>query len=186
MKKTIKVTLVMVAAMLLTVSTNAQMTKGGWLVGASSNLGFSSGKVDKDQKDAQSNFNLSPAVGYFVMDNLAVGAAINFGSEKQGDVKNSSFSFGPFARYYFPMKVYGQLSYDIGSIKYDDGTNSATDKTSALTIAAGYAWMLNDNISLSPSLAYSATTYEPDGAPDKFKGSSFGLNVAFELYFGGK
>ncbi|CAN5488294.1 hypothetical protein BH11BAC2_BH11BAC2_01600 [soil metagenome] len=187
MKRTMKVILTMAAALLLSVNTYAQTEQGHWLVGASSNLGFSSGKVDKDQDDATTNFNITPTIGYFLIDNLAAGIALDFNSSKTGDYKSSTFGLGPFVRYYLPMKVFGQLSYAFGSSTSNDGSGSGDVKanTGDLGIAVGYAWMLNDNISLEPSIRYDLTSYKPDGADESIKGSTFGINVGFTLYFGG-
>ncbi len=188
MKKTMKTILALTAILLMSASTYAQTEKGGWLVGASSSLNFSSGKADKDQDESETNLNLNPQVGYFVIDNLAVGLSIDLEMHKDAAKnKETVTAFGPFARYYFPMKIFAQAQAAFGSAKFDpDGGDSSTDKFSAITIGAGYAWMLNDNISIEPSLSYSATSYKPDGADESAKGSSFGINVGFALYFGAK
>ncbi len=78
---------------------NAQTGEGGWLVGASSNLGFSSTSFD-GVDDNSNSFNLNGRAGYFFMENLAGGLAIGFANTKLGDNKTTSTSIGPFARYY--------------------------------------------------------------------------------------
>ncbi|MEP5610740.1 MAG: hypothetical protein ABJP45_00750, partial [Cyclobacteriaceae bacterium] len=78
---------------------NAQTGEGGWLVGASSNLGFSSTSID-GASDNVSNFNLAGRAGYFLMENLAAGLTLGFSNTKQGDNKTTITSIGPFARYY--------------------------------------------------------------------------------------
>jgi len=139
---------------------NAQTEKGGWLVGASSNLGFNS--VDYGAGSV-SVFNLDAKAGNFLMDNLAVGLNIGYNSFDG----NSSSSLGIFARYYIN-----------GGIFVGAGYNSLSDSRGGeLPLELGYAYFMKDNIALEPSLNYEKGMGNNDGY------SSIGLNVGFSLYF---
>ena len=75
--------------------------------------------------------------GYFIMDKLAVGAAINFFSFDG----NSDTNLGLLARYYVMDNLFGQASYTV------------TDPT-LFAISAGYNWFLTDNVSFEPTFTY--------------------------------
>ncbi len=109
---------------------NAQFNKGKILLGLSTSnlynlfsdysggtsnlmqLGFTTMKYKSDETDGESEkartFNLSPRVGYFIVDNLAAGLDINFAlmSFGSGDNKESVtvLGIGPFLKYYMPLK----------------------------------------------------------------------------------
>jgi sRNA-binding regulator protein Hfq len=109
---------------------------------------FSSVKVKSDDPNFQDNdpdkvsaFNLSPKVGYMVIDNLVVGLEFNFGTsttnrtyEEEGvqypsrgnsEYKNSVVLVGPFIRYYFPV---GQV---LPFVEVNTGFGSNNVKSSA-------------------------------------------------------
>jgi hypothetical protein len=104
---------------------NAQTQKGGFLVGLYSDmfdLGYTTMKYEYNTYENDTkyfNFNLSPKVGYFVIDNLAVGIDLDFGFTLFNDRNNTTtISAGPFARYYIPTsKVlpFLELGGSIGS-----------------------------------------------------------------------
>jgi len=141
----------------------AQTGKGRVFVGVSSTygmagtgsdlmtLGFSSTKnksdtYDDDDPSKTTSFNVLPKVGYFVIDNLAVGLDVNIATstEKDGDYKTTQtlLSAGPFVRYYIPSEKvwpFAELGGSLGSIKYKYGSGSSDseNKSSANSIWGG-------------------------------------------------
>jgi len=91
-------------------SSFAQTGKGKILITAASDLTFPSMKMkfeyDRENiSDWQSTeFNLTPSLGYIIIDNLALGLSLNFESYKDSnddyDYKTNSFMVEPVARYY--------------------------------------------------------------------------------------
>lgn len=93
---------------------NAQINKGGFKVGLSSDifdLGYTKMKVNFDAGSEFStkhfNFNLAPKVSYFVIDKLEVGLDINFGLtmnyfDEDSFNRITTINAGPFVRYYIP------------------------------------------------------------------------------------
>ncbi|MEP1094721.1 MAG: hypothetical protein ABJG78_06395 [Cyclobacteriaceae bacterium] len=153
---------------------SAQTEQGGWLLGASTNLGFTSTSVD-GADDNFTTFNLDTRVGYFLMDNLAAGLDLSFQNEKQGDDKFSATVIGPFARYYFGGTFFVGAGYGAASAKNDDDD---TVKGGLLSLEAGYPIWFGDNVALEPSLNYGI------GSGDILEDTSiFGLQVGFSLYF---
>ena len=184
---------------LLTVSLSAQTDAGTMLLEGSSNLNYSSLKVnsisvDGDEldddflpEDATSTLGLKVIGGYFMMDGLAVGLLIDYSSSTEGDYSSSSMTIGPIARYYIGESgMWTQLSYGIGSSSEEyDGDSEDGPSIGALGIGAGYALMLSDNVSISPSLGYSmVTATEEEGDVDvvyKAGGLVFSVGIAVHL-----
>lgn len=177
--------LLLAAAVAFGTSLMAQTDQGGWLLSGASDLGFTSGKQDNDQKDATSNFGLDVQGGYFFMDNFAAGLMIGFNSSKTGDVSSSEFGVGPFVRYYAPFKLFGQLSYKFGSSKDDDGTSDFKVKTGDFGIGVGYAAFLNDHVAIEPMLGYDLTSMKVDASgAESVSGGQFGINIGIAVYLG--
>lgn len=139
---------------------NAQTEQGGWLVGASSNLGFSS---EDYGAGSVSVFNLDVKGGYFLMDGLAAGLDVSYASFDG----NSGSAIGIFGRYFITEAIFAEAGY----------TSLSDSRGGILPIRAGYAAFLSDNVAVEPSLVYEMGM----GNNDAY--SSFGLNVGFSLYF---
>jgi outer membrane protein len=173
----------------------AQTDQGGMMVGGS--LGISSTSYEGSTTKS-SSFNFSPSFGYFISDNLAIGAGLGFGSNttKAGAVKStsSSFAFGPFARYYKftsneNFAFYGQASLMIGS-----GKSAADVKSGSTTfaISPGFSYFLNEHWGLDFQFnLLSLNVYEPnkDANDDKTTTINFGVNsfdpsIGIRYYFG--
>lgn len=188
---------------------SAQTSSGSIMVGGS--LGFGSGKSEASNSGTTvdgpklSNFNISPAVGYFIMDNIAVGLRIGYGSNKStqenylgvnGDErvdKNSNFTVSPFARYYMEMGdkagIFVDGAIDIGSGKTTTeittgGTTNSTEPTSSsfgVNIRPGVYWFVTDKIGLEGtfgSLGWNQNKTDDGANPaTETKASSFGLNL---------
>ncbi|MEO9871047.1 hypothetical protein [Ekhidna sp.] len=156
---------------------NAQTDQGGWVVGASSNLGFSSQSVDGVDENG-STFILDVKAGYFLIDNLAGGLNLGYSSIKQvgsEDALNTT-EIGLFSRYYFNGTFYAGLGFDAVSAKFGDGDSVSGTQ---INIEAGYPIFIGgETVALEPSLNYSL------GGGDLLEDSStFGVNVGFFLYF---
>ena len=186
-------------AVMLTFSLAAQTDAGTMLLEGSSNLNYSSIKVnsisvDGDEldddflpEDATSTLGLKVTGGYFLMDGLAVGLLIDYSSSTEGDYSSSSMTIGPIARYYIGESgMWTQLSYGIGSSSEEyDGDSDDGPSMSTLGIGAGYAIMLSDNIALSPSLGYAmVTAKQEEGDVDvvmKAGGLVFSVGISVHL-----
>ena len=99
------------AAIAVAATMNAQMYVGG-------SLAFTSSKNDTEGAKATTEFSIKPEVGYNLDENLAVGLALGFTSEKAGDADAmTTFEIAPYARYTFAKLdkvnffVDGEVSY---------------------------------------------------------------------------
>ena len=86
--------LISVFALALTLPAFAQPEKGSITVG---------GSLDFMSADNLSSFTLAPSVGYFITDNVELGLALKFGSDKFGDLKSSNFGAELYGRYFWSI-----------------------------------------------------------------------------------
>lgn len=84
--------------------------------------------------------SLQAGAGYFIMNNLVVGADLGYESVSG----EGTFTFRPFGRYYFRQRFFGELALLPGS--------SEPDIDTALEAGIGYVVRLNDYITLEPGL----------------------------------
>ncbi|GGH79496.1 hypothetical protein GCM10011379_48950 [Filimonas zeae] len=175
--------------MLTTAVANAQIKQGQFMAGG--NAGFSSEKV-RDNKTT--SWNISPAVGYFVVDKLAVGIEANYMHEKytwksasgpvviEGEDKSRRLGFAPFVRYYFlpaaqKVNVFAHGAYGFGSTKSNDNDS---ESFSFYRFAAGPAFFLSPSVALEANVFY--MSYKDKNDADRT--NSFGLQVGFQIHLG--
>lgn len=183
---------VLFAAFLL-VSSNAifaQVDQGQWLAGGSAGFNHSS------QGDTKhTTIMVSPDLGYFVINQLAVGLRPEFGymktKTKVGTVTTSgsstAFTLAPFVRYYFmpsgeKINVFGDASYGFGSSKVKGGSSVSGNY---YQIKAGPAIFLTPNTALEFAAYYRSwggDAYE-NAAGDR--DNNFGLSIGFQIHLGG-
>ncbi|MGG9970168.1 outer membrane beta-barrel protein [Ferruginibacter sp. SUN002] len=172
-----KVILSLAIVALATASANAQTEKGTWLLGGSAS--FASEK--QKPADAVTRVNISPAIGYFVAQDIAVGAGIDLSSVKDS---YTQFGFAPFARYYFlPIgtnaKLFVNGKFGFGSWKPKTGDSESFTNWE---LSAGPAFFLNKSIALEVALAYGSEKWKSDSDPT----NSFGLKAGFQIHLGKK
>jgi outer membrane protein len=177
----------------------AQYNQGRMLVGGSFELSTRTFKTrDGNQtttRGTQTVFNLSPRFGYFIIDNLAIGAGVGLGlvkwnSKNNGtDYNTSSISFQPFARYYLPVNVFfhGELGIGTSRTRYEDQNfNDEQRNIFNLALGAGYALFLTDNVAVEPTLMYKFSRSKYDDEDEKDTDSGLFLGVGFQIYLGNK
>ena len=150
--------------------------------------GFSSTKTG----DAKSNgFTLSPGIGYFLSENLALegGLMFNSGTTNSGQVgsldqKTTGFGVNAGVKYYwtpaskFSLSIGGNLSYM--SNKYDNGIASSTGKVIGLNIPLGLNYFVSNDFALTSTwggFGYSSNDNGGNGA-DKTDGFNLGLDFS--------
>jgi hypothetical protein len=163
---------------LVLLSSYGQTEKGTWMLGGGASTGLSF------QTDNNSfSLAISPDIGYFMSDNLAIGANLPISFYSQENYRSIGYGITPFIRYYFgpPSEfmffVTGAFGVSGWSSKYDDTTNSS----SAITGSAGVGgtYFLNESIGLEIILGY---TY--DKTKDYDPSSNIALSAGFQIYFG--
>jgi outer membrane protein len=184
-------------ALFLCLSATAQIEKGNIL--ASGSLGFASSKykeVDNGTTDYESNstyFWFMPKGGYFITDAIVVGVGLNLstGSTKYEDDDkfiSSTTAFTPFARYYLPQGYFGHIEFGPGSTSEtwkSSGSEDSKEKYNSFlwTLGVGYAFFLNDHVSVEPMVSYASTTYsDKDNTNYKEKNGVIMIQVGFSIY----
>ncbi|MBN1183396.1 MAG: outer membrane beta-barrel protein [Bacteroidales bacterium] len=178
MKRTIFSLLLTTLFLSSIVQSQAQTEKGKFIIGAGSNLEFTSisTKWDTDSgsgDDGKSrNLALNAQIGYFVLGNCAVGLEIPYIFIKEIDADeghdysyiSSSISFIPFLRIYIgnsKIKPYlhGGVGAGRGMTKYFDSGGDETKvptKILASEIGGGLGLFLNEQISIDLGIGYAS------------------------------
>ncbi len=148
----------LLAITFLVFSTNAssQITKGNWLVSGSVSFSRMQSSSEAALQFKQTNFQISPTIGYFLEDKFALGLkpSLIYGSNNIAN-SNTVFSIGPFARYYFlnPEKIFN-LFFE-GNYAY--GTISGGQKLNTYGFNAGPVLYFNSSVGLEFIFGYSVT-----------------------------
>jgi opacity protein-like surface antigen len=174
----------------------AQFNQGRMLVGGSAEFRTNTDK-SKNGGTTVTNGNLTslsiaPQFGYFIIDHVAVGAAINLGVSKwnskspnNSDRTTTSIEFQPFARYYLPIPIFFQAKFGLGTSKTSyDRNPEDTYHTTSLALSAGYAIFLTDNIALEPEVGYRTSRFKATDSNTKDIDAGLFLRIGFQLYFG--
>jgi hypothetical protein len=106
-----------------------------------------------ESKTSILDLSLNPGFGYFIIDNLVIGLNTNIGYSELGDYKAYTLGAGPFVKYYFNNGLF--VKTDFG-YTYLHGVGSNTTKIKDYTIlpGVGYAFFINQKVSIEPCLSY--------------------------------
>ena len=164
---------------------SAQTTKGNFLLAqmtsidvvgygaqSSMNLGWTTYKSKNDSGDESDpikafSINLIPRVGYFVVDNLALGLNfdIDYARSKRRDsdliYKSTLFTTGPFIRYYIPtlkLLPFAEINYSIGSSGYkwtdEIGEGEGKNQVQQFGFGIGMGFPLGEKVSFDTLVGY--------------------------------
>lgn len=141
------------AVLLAGIASNAQTEKGNVMIGAQlANIG---GTVAKGTNNTF-NLTLSPNVGWFIQDDLAIGAKVLLDAKFQKGDDPVNWGVVPFARYYFPgqgvevvrkTRVFAEAGAGVGG----SGSGGSTTTGFRGFGGVGAAYFLNTNIALETS-----------------------------------
>jgi len=191
MKKNHLLTLVIIFT---TITVFSQTDQGNILIGGSSNLGLNFGSFKTEINGSQTqgtqkvtNFNISPRIGYFVIDNLVVGISLPFSSStnklnNSKSTENSIF-ISPFTRYYFTESnikpfLQGQVGFGSSKNKFESDFSDfeSTSNLFNYEILGGVAIFINDYISFDLGINYINST-------SKFKNDNDTKNISSQFGF---
>lgn len=171
-------------ALLCTVALSAQVTdQGNFLIG--STLGFSTSDSQIDQsvdgvnesssgKNA-TQLNVAPALGYFVIDNIALGVGMDYTLNRvseagQEEDYDSDLLFGPFARFYMPlsgdMALFLETTFGFGNsvdqIDIDGETRNTSTNVFAAGVGPGFTIYSDSAIGIEAAFKYNFARSESD------------------------
>jgi len=137
---------------------NAQLTKKQWIIGGEINF-----LIRKDDMTRYTAYNLTPTIGYFILDKFAVGMRTDFSKNSLAlavlsSSNLSSNSIGPFARYYIlstsqRVNIFADAAYLYTWVKYDPNLIS-TLRSNGFNIKAGPVFFINPSIALEFTIGY--------------------------------
>ena len=138
--------------------------QGAWMIGGSAGLDIDNPKPDGFE--STTSWFLSPVLGYFIADDLAIGTGLSI-ADSGFEGSDVSFLLGPFARYYFTDPIFVQVG---GLFNLNEGGGSA------IGVSVGYSWFLNNGLAIEPALYFNS--YGNEG--DALDGTSFGLSIGIQ------
>jgi hypothetical protein len=203
-----------------TASLQAQVTKSdNFLIG--STIGFSTAQsnfeIDENNQQIEgkgtrsSQFNIAPAIGYFLTDNFAMGIGLDYTSnitrepesvlDPNSDIdrqEDSDLLFGPFARYYLPFgqdkAFFLETTFGIGSssntIRIDGVNQNISTNVLALGVGPGFSIFSSDGIGIEALAKYNwarSNTETDFGDVVTITNSytnAIDLSIGLQIYFG--
>lgn len=168
------------ATLLFTMTASAQITKGNWMVGGDGYFTNSKATNSTGVLGSSNGVGISPNIGYFFADKLAVGvrASFNYGKASGGP---SSIGFGgsPFVRYYFlkpekSVNVFVDANYGY-TVSKTEGRDSETSR--AYNLKAGPVVYFNSSVGLELTLNYSKSFN-----PNDFVYQNFYAALGFQIH----
>lgn len=121
-----------------------------------------------------SSFEIEPKAGYFVTENIAIGAKLGYGTVK--DVSDA-FTAGAFGRYYFTpvsqFSVFGQAGLDYTSIK--DKITDTKSNEFGVNVGLGLSYFLSNHFAIEATWAGLGYSVNDNGGDGANKTNSFGF-----------
>lgn len=155
---------------LLALISVAQTQKEDWLVGGNFALNTT----------RNTTISLTPAAGYFFLDNFAAGGTFQLSYSKSGDNKTTVFGFGPFARYYFlkkNLKPFVATEYIFTSNKFDNPSFSSTVNGGDFFIGPGLAAFVNQHVAIETIVGYTHSKVS-----DVPSDGGVAVRIGFQIY----
>lgn len=160
MKKKIIFTLFCIGMML---GSKAQLDKGSWMLG---------GEIGLNSARSASSFYLSPKVGYFFANKLALGLGLGYTHTSNDFFSTDIANVSPFFRAYLKLG-----NFNIFPQVHVDYSNNGDTGMLGAGGGVGLGLFLNDNVSLEGIFDYSVPDFDnTDYAPFTFR---LGLQVYF-------
>lgn len=172
----------------ITATAFTQIKKGQYLLGGSINFESIREEYSTTPGYTANNFFISPAIGYFIVDNMAGGLSLelDFYDTKSATVEihNIITTISPFLRFYFlpaPKKVnaFIDVSYIHNKKKFSSFSNPAYyERAKGYSISAGPSIFLTRQVALEFTLGYKHTLSDnSDKTKSTVINSGFGLQI---------
>lgn len=167
------------------------------------NIGFNSSSDKNTPEEKSSNFNISPKLGFFISEDLAIGGRLSFNSSKTevggtDTTDSSGFGAGAFARYYFldlgeRFKTFAE--FGAGYTSLNDKISDSKFNTIGAGLDLGINYFVTEKIALSFGLrnvlSFSTGKSDADGAEAQTNfgfgfgnvSNPFGGSAAFGILF---
>lgn len=151
-----KITFFILLALLVNI-TNAQITKGNWMLGGE--VSYSSTDYNSENFSSVKSYYLkiSPQAGFFFRDKLAAGVKAGINSEGVRVNNFTDFNIGPFVRYYFlsPENRVNLLAEGLYQYGFDKFSNANSVSKNTFSFSVGPAIYFNSVVGLEILASYS-------------------------------
>ncbi|MBS1749776.1 MAG: hypothetical protein JST63_07720 [Bacteroidetes bacterium] len=158
MKNCIFLTIVI---LFLAFDSNSQITKNNWLLSGSVSFSTQKNSSTASLQYKHTDIQISPSIGYFLIDKFAAGIRPSYMYGKNNLVANGKpqtiFSIGPFLRYYFLQKDNPFNLFAEGSYAYASFNQASESKQHTFSISAGPVLYFNTSVGLEFTFGYSTT-----------------------------
>lgn len=169
-------------------TSNAQITKGNWMVGGSSSFSNKESYQHKNPNSSKlkfSEFELNANLGYFFIDNLQMGLKMGYNNymfSSYGGQDRFSLKLGPYSRYYFlkPEKLvnlYIDGSYFFG--KKSIASGEIQDNLNGFSISAGPTIFFNSSVAMELGINYSSTKFI---GTNGYTENNLQFNLGFQIF----
>lgn len=158
-----KKTFLSLIAVFLLFGSNAQITKGNWLLGGSGTISRQQQKLI-GARVKSTIIDLKPNLGYFIVDKFSVGLmpGIEHSNIKKTNAFHSKMTFwsvGPFIRYYFlPVE---NITNFFAHSSYQLRTSSTGEHSHTMLFSAGPVVYFNSSVGLELTGNYRINRYNP-------------------------
>ncbi|PZF75024.1 outer membrane beta-barrel protein [Taibaiella soli] len=170
------------------VAAHAQTEKGNLLVGSD----VSNFKLNFQKENTAFSMNISPKLGYFIEDNIAVGGYVNIDFSTSDGASDLGYGVGAFGRYYLKDKKVQVLKRSCffaeanagfagRNISVKDGGKTNTNGL-GIGFGPGWSYFVTPNIGLEALLKYNIAA----GFGNATTSNSLDFNVGFQIYLPGK
>ena len=156
---------------LIPLASLGQISSGTTLLGGTLNYNSYNTRVNSTQNQVFKNnsFAIAPKAGYFISDNLVLGASLGLttGKQKNGsDIqsKHSGYSIGPFVRYYKflseRLAIFGNAAFNYNKTKTNslnfnqELVHSSNNEIIGAYLTPGLTYFASSRIGLEISLGY--------------------------------
>ena len=186
--KTIKI--ILTISLLSFFTSNAQITKGNWMVGGNARYYISNAESTFNgikTTQSSSGLNLAGTIGYFPFDKFSIGLSPSFGFNNPEGSNNSGtgYGIGPYVRYYFlkpenRINIFSHIEYNYG-LGYSSGEKTSSRKD--FNIMAGPAIFFNSSVALELTMQYNiseSTSYSTNNSKTKF--NNFNIGIGFQIH----
>ncbi len=181
-----KISALIIAGMAIfgTQQASAQIQKGNLMVGAS--LADMNIKLQKGNTDL--SLSINPKIGYFIQDNVAIGAEVKLGFATNSAQNSINYGIGAFGRYYVSSKqlellkharFFGEVNAGlVGDNIKPKGMSSVSTNGLGIGFGPGVAYFITPNIGLEALLKYNLGV----GFGSSTTTNDFSIGFGFQIY----
>lgn len=180
--------LIILASLLITFSLFGQnekpIKKGNFLLGGYANFSY------QTQEEESYQVGISPSIGFFVANNVSIGLRPTFGyyRNNSGDqtFQQRTIGAGPFIKCYFNSGFLVELdSYFLWGKNMSEhgifGSSEREFKQIMLSPGIGYAFFINNKVSIETKLIYNIVNYSYEN-DDSENYQSLLLGLGFQIF----